>query len=187
MTAFLTIADEQKNLNFSISKLCKKAGYTRATFYRYFQTFEGVLRAINDEVHAECLPEITKFNLKALNTDILLDILLPALYKHRETLRIIYMSGCEYKWTTLTIEKYWPWAKDDIVKLTENTVAKHPDLFFSLMLKQIQSIIYNWLIYDAAEKPKVVKARFQFFLSHSFAQLTDFSEDSVMNQNKKHH
>ncbi|MDR0199012.1 MAG: TetR/AcrR family transcriptional regulator [Streptococcaceae bacterium] len=178
--AFLVLAREQKNLDFSISMLCKKAGYTRATFYSYFQTFEDVLHAINDEVHAECYPEITKFQLKNLNSDNLLDVLLPALYKHRETLRIIYMSGCEYQWTTFTIEKYWSWAKDGIISLTQNTVVKHPELFFSLLLKQIQSIIYNWLIYDFAEKPKEVKERFQFFLTHSFTQLTDFSEGTVM-------
>lgn len=171
--AFLVLAKEQKNLDFTVSELCKKAGYTRATFYRYFQTFDDVLRAINDDVHKECYTELTKFDLKDVNLDILLDIILPALYKKREILRIIYRCGCEYQWTGLTLEKYWTWAKNFAIKASKNTGAKSPELFFSLQLKQIQSIIYNWLLEDNVEKPKEVKARVTYFLSHSFIDLMD--------------
>ncbi|MDR0199102.1 MAG: TetR/AcrR family transcriptional regulator, partial [Streptococcaceae bacterium] len=111
--AFLNLAQKAQGKTITIGDICKRAGVTRPTFYRYFDTLDALLAELREELDKEVFDVLTSYSPteQTHSFEIITEQVLPILYANRTKLRIIYTSFVDPQWVKFLETRYAEWMR----------------------------------------------------------------------------
>ncbi|WP_282667434.1 TetR/AcrR family transcriptional regulator [Lactococcus cremoris] len=171
--SLLNIASENGKIN--IEEIAKRSHITRTTITNNFKNgvpsiVEYIYLNIVDEVNQQLL----LYNCEEVSLEILADIMLPILWKHKAEAHIIYSSQLPFRLIKTISDRTWKWAEKRF-----NFLVREHDLsnYFTgqELLKyfnaQLITVLTLWLEADIPLELEKFRPNFLFFMNSSVHEL----------------
>ncbi|MBR2042626.1 MAG: TetR/AcrR family transcriptional regulator [Oscillospiraceae bacterium] len=154
--AFAEIMEKKPFHEVAVTEVCKKAGVSKNTFYRHFESLSDVIYQSISEINDSLLEET--YALKSHKVDDFISIVCRGWYENR----VIYKGFTQDE----TIYIIRSMIRKDIIEFFErNHIEKgSDDLFFEFFSAAFCIFLRWWCLRDFAQPPEEIGARIKEYL-----------------------
>lgn len=145
----------------SVAEICKRAGSTATTFYRYFDSVEDLVSFIRNDSAQLMFSDLVTQHLEKVSDffEFVAYKALPAIYLHRTRFRILNDSDIDFGWWTFLENNCYQWLMPYCIGLGK----KHNlhDAFIAHFISNTVVIVISiWMTEEFPENPDTFSDKF---------------------------
>lgn len=172
--AVLNILSDGGTLN--IEEITRKTGITRQTIKNNFDSkgIEGIMEYIYREIIIDINIRLFQHDPDEMPLEIFADIVLNAIWKHRDTWYILYKSNYHLQAVTIATAYAYPKVKDRYQKLMKKHALHNimsPKDLFMLRNSYLFAVLSTWLNVSFPVEPHIFKPKFIYLMTNSMEKI----------------
>ncbi|MDR2976072.1 MAG: TetR/AcrR family transcriptional regulator [Streptococcaceae bacterium] len=159
----VTIADIAEEAKISI----------QAIYRKHYSSVEEIIEDIHSSVASDVELILAKHNPDTTHPlTVISEALLPAAYKHRDTLRVMNKTYIAPSWNRFVEECFETWFSPYLEPHLK-PVAVSKEFMIDVILKQIRIFVACWLSEKVPQPPEVFEETFMKLLSNSICDILE--------------
>lgn len=173
---FILARDSNSLKEITMADIAEKAGIRRQNIYKkHFSNKKDIIDTIHNLINWECEQKFEEFINNKNQTDLIsfyADNILPILYDKRDYLKILYGTEADSEWMFFLHKQYTPIVKK-CLKSQQERLGSQIEFISELIVRQVISVIANWLTSEQPDPPSLFKKILITYLSTSTSDLLD--------------